>query len=88
MKLIQVRNLADSLKNIPDYAEELIPGILRQGHKMLLVGPSKSGKSFALIELCIAITEGTEWIGRKCKRINGFLSDASAGFPVAKGSHL
>lgn len=62
--------LADSLKNIPDYAEELIPGILRQGHKMLLVGPSKSGKSFALIELCIAITEGTEWIGRKCKQGN------------------
>lgn len=62
--------LADSLKDIPDYAEELIPGILRQGHKMLLVGPSKSGKSFALIELCIAITEGTEWIGRKCKQGN------------------
>ena len=37
---------------------------------MLLVGPSKSGKSFALIELCIAITEGTEWIGRKCKQGN------------------
>ena len=28
------------------------------------------------------------WIGRKCKRINGFISGASAGFPVAKGSHL
>ena len=28
------------------------------------------------------------WIGRKCKGINGFISEASAGFPVAKGSHL
>ena len=28
------------------------------------------------------------WIGRKCKRINGLISGASAGFPVAKGSHL
>ena len=28
------------------------------------------------------------WIGRKCKGINGFISGASAGFPVAKGSHL
>lgn len=61
-------NLADVLFNLPDYAEELIPGILRQGHKMLLVGPSKSGKSFALIELCIAIAEGTKWMGRQCKQ--------------------
>ena len=61
-------NLADVLFNIPDYAEELIEGILRQGHKMLLVGPSKSGKSFSLIELCIAIAEGTKWMGRQCKQ--------------------
>ena len=31
---------------------------------MLLAGPSKAGKSFALIELCIAIAEGTPWLGR------------------------
>lgn len=61
-------NLADVLFNLPDYAEELIEGILRQGHKMLLVGPSKSGKSFSLIELCIAIAEGTKWMGRRCKQ--------------------
>ena len=61
-------NLADVLFNLPDYAEELIEGILRQGHKMLLVGPSKSGKSFSLIELWIAIAEGTKWMGRQCKQ--------------------
>lgn len=61
-------NLADVLFNLPDYAEELIEGILRQGHKMLLVGPSKSGKSFSLIELCIAIAEGSKWMGRQCKQ--------------------
>lgn len=61
-------NLADVLFNLPNYAEELIEGILRQGHKMLLVGPSKSGKSFSLIELCIAIAEGTKWMGRQCKQ--------------------
>ena len=61
-------NLANVLFNLPDYAEELIEGILRQGHKMLLVGPSKSGKSFSLIELCIAIAEGTKWMGRQCKQ--------------------
>lgn len=44
--------------------DALITGVLRKGHKMLLAGPSKAGKSFALIELCIAIAEGRPWLGR------------------------
>ena len=44
----------------------LIDGVLRQGHKMLLAGPSKAGKSYMLIELCIAIAEGKEWLGWQC----------------------
>lgn len=52
--------------NIPPLAEPLIEGVLRKGHKMLLAGPSKAGKSFALIELCIAIAEGLSWMGFKC----------------------
>ena len=40
--------------------------MLRQGHKLLLAGPSKAGKSFALIELCIAIAEGRPWLGFDC----------------------
>lgn len=59
-------SLADTWDNMPDLAPELISGILRQGHKMLLAGPSKAGKSFALIELCIAIAEGTDWLGWSC----------------------
>ena len=47
-------------------APELISGILRQGHKMLLSGPSKAGKSFAQIELTIAIAEGMQWFGWQC----------------------
>ena len=30
---------------------------------MLIAGPSKAGKSFALIELTIAIANGTKWLG-------------------------
>ena len=52
--------------NLPDLAPALIDGILRQGHKMLIAGPSKAGKSFALIELCIAIAEGRTWLGWPC----------------------
>ena len=35
---------------------------------MLLAGPSKAGKSFALIELAIAIAEGKKWLGWQCAK--------------------
>lgn len=60
--------LSDVWDNMPELKEELIPGILRVGHKMLLAGPSKAGKSFLLINLAISIAEGTEWLGLKCKQ--------------------
>lgn len=56
-------NAADFWGNMPELAPPLIGGVLRQGHKMLIAGPSKAGKSFALIELCAAIAEGREWLG-------------------------
>lgn len=52
--------------DMPDLAPPLIDGVLRQGHKMLIAGPSKAGKSFALIEMCIAIAEGGKWFGWQC----------------------
>lgn len=61
-------NLADVWNNLPPLKEELIPGILRVGHKMLVSGPSKAGKSFLLIDLAISMAEGVEWIGLKCKQ--------------------
>lgn len=50
----------------PPKPPELIRGILRRGHKMLIAGPSKAGKSFLLIELAIAIAEGGSWLGFSC----------------------
>ena len=52
--------------NMPDLAPSLIDGILREGHKMLIAGPSKAGKSFALIQLCISLAEGKPWFGFNC----------------------
>ena len=54
--------------NLPALAPPLIENVLRQGHKMLLAGPSKAGKSFALIELCIAIAEGRKWFNWYCSQ--------------------
>lgn len=63
-ELPDMEGLADCWNSMPELAPPLIEGILRQGHKMLLAGPSKAGKSFALIELCICIAEGAPWLGR------------------------
>lgn len=67
---------SDDLPDIVDFDAEwnielarpsiLIDGILCQGDKMMLSGPSKAGKSFALIELCAAIAEGREWFSFDC----------------------
>ena len=52
--------------DLPELAPPLIDGVLRQGHKLLLAGPSKAGKSFALIELAVCIAEGLPWMGFQC----------------------
>lgn len=59
-------NMADAWDNLPQLAPPLIEGVLRQGHKLLLAGPSKAGKSYALIELCCSIAEGRPWMGFSC----------------------
>ncbi len=61
-------DMADAWENMPDLAPPLIENVLRQGHKMLLAGPSKAGKSFALIELAIAIAESKKWLGWQCAK--------------------
>lgn len=69
--------------DLPPKSPELIHGVLRQGHKMLLSGPSKAGKSFMLIGLTIALAEGKQWLGWQCEQgrvlyVNMELDEASA----------
>lgn len=64
--LPEPESMASAWDNLPDLAPSLIDGMLRQGHKMLIAGPSKAGKSFALIGLTIAIAEGMQWLKWKC----------------------
>ncbi len=61
-----IEHALPAVSAMPSLAPPLIEGVLRQGHKMLLAGPSKAGKSFALLELCMAISTGTAWLGKRC----------------------
>lgn len=66
--LPEPESMADVWDDLPELAEPLIDGVLRMGHKMLIAGPSKAGKSFGLIELSIAIAEGQKWLGWQCTK--------------------
>ena len=59
--------LSEFRDTLPELADELIQGILRVGHKMLIAGPSKAGKTFLLMYLAIAIAEGIDWLKFRCK---------------------
>lgn len=81
--LPEMENMSDLFDKPIVLAPELISGILRQGHKMLISGPSKAGKSFSLIQLAIAIAEGWKWFGFNCHQgkvlyVNLELDDRSA----------
>ena len=67
-ELPALESLAEYKNNPPVLPEELIQGILRRGHKMLISGSSKAGKSFLLMELCVAIAEGKTWLGFSCRK--------------------
>lgn len=64
--LPEPESMASVWDNLPELSSALIAGVLRQGHKLLIAGPSKAGKSFALIGLCIAIAEGQQWLSWAC----------------------
>ena len=81
-------SLDDVWDNLPELAPTLIEGVLRQGHKMLIAGPSKAGKSFLQIEMCIAIAEGKKWLNWLCTQgkvlyVNLELDRASCLHPVS-----
>lgn len=44
----------------------VIDQLLRKRKKMMLSGPSKAGKSMALIQLAMAVATGGEWLGFRC----------------------
>ena len=54
-------------QELPTLPDELIGGILRKRRKMLLVGPSKAGKTGLLMELALALASGGQWLGFPCR---------------------
>lgn len=78
-----ILKLSDVLLNPPPLPDELIKGVLRRGHKMLISSDSKAGKSFLLINLALSIAAGRPWMGFEVNQgrvlyVNFEIGDASA----------
>ncbi|MBE6123095.1 MAG: hypothetical protein E7190_10375 [Erysipelotrichaceae bacterium] len=53
---------------LPELPEPIIDGVLRKGHKLIITGASKMGKSWLMINLAISIAEGLPWLGFSTKQ--------------------
>ena len=53
---------------LPKMPEVIIEGILLEGHKMLLTGPSKANKTWCLINLAVSVATGGYWIDFACAK--------------------
>lgn len=65
---ISVTHAVTDRTALPELPPEVVHGIIRRGGKLLIAGASKSGKSYLLIELAVAIVTGLYWLGMHCTR--------------------
>ena len=68
LDLPDVRTVAERWGEDTTAPDEMIEGILRKGRKMLIAGPSKAGKTYLLLELCICFAEGLCWLDFRCRK--------------------
>lgn len=64
---VMFKSLYDSIGDrLPKPEPALIDGILAKGSKMLISAPSKSGKTWIMIDLMYSLATGGEWLGMRC----------------------
>jgi hypothetical protein len=66
-------SVRDLLSNHPDLRPPVIDRLLRQGETMNVIAPPKTGKSWLVNDLAIAVATGRPWLGRYETRAGGVL---------------
>ena len=61
--LPEIESFDAILREDPPLSPVLIDGMLRKGHKLLIGGPSKAGKTFWLINLALSLNSGKQFFG-------------------------
>ena len=55
-------------EELPKLPPEIVEGILRETHKLLLTGPPKANKTWCLINLAVSVATGSWWIDFRCAK--------------------
>lgn len=58
----------DQMISPPPLKYPIIENYLREGEAMLLSGTSKTGKSYLICQLALAVASGGKWIGQQCMK--------------------
>ena len=80
--LPEIESFDSIITENPELDPILIDGMLRQGHKMLIGGPSKAGKTFWLINLALSLQSGKPFFGFSVKQSNVLI----VNFEIARAS--
>ena len=67
-KTFPVMNVTDFFHNPEPQKPELIHGVLRKGHVLMVTGPSKAGKSFLMGRLAVCLSEGKPFLKHECEK--------------------
>jgi len=59
-KIVDAESLTSESIQEPD---QVIEGVLHRGSKAVFGGPSKAFKSWTLLDLCLAVSTGSDWLG-------------------------
>jgi hypothetical protein len=59
----QISSASKLVESNIEHQPSLIDGIIRQGEKMVVGGPSKARKTWLLMNLAVSVASGTDWIG-------------------------
>jgi hypothetical protein len=66
--LPEIKSLSQIIAENQPEPPEIIEGILHQGLKLMLGGPSKARKTWILMHLALAIAKGLKWLGHQCRK--------------------
>jgi len=69
------RNLRTLLEQYPTLRKPIIHGLLREGETLNVIAPAKTGKSWLVIDLTIAVCTGLPWLGMPCEPGNVLILD-------------
>ncbi len=71
----QILTAENLIQNYPQMKEPLIYGLLRREELMNIIAAPKTGKSWLVLQLAIALATGKEWLGRECTKSKVLLID-------------